>query len=169
MATALVTTPFTPLPATAAGASSAQRAASCAAPTGPSLAAQLSRDLRALLAARRGTVSLALHEPATGLSCALGSSHRGATASLAKVVIMEAALRAKDWGRGLTAWERRKIRPMVTRSDTTVAGRLWNDLGRSRVARLFGVRTGARARALLSPTARAYGLRQLNEVRREQR
>ncbi|GAA1944331.1 hypothetical protein GCM10009837_82980 [Streptomyces durmitorensis] len=203
IATALLTTLLTPLPATAAHASAAQRAqraASCTARSDSALAAQLSRDIRAVLTARRGTVSVALHDPATGLSCTFGSSHRYDTASVAKVMIMEAALRrAQDWGRGLTAWERRKIRPMIIRSDNTAARRLFDDLGQSYIARflgragttattlnpyglwgltrtsaadqlrLLGVLTGARARALLSPTSRAYGLKQLNEVRRDQR
>lgn len=200
IATALVTTLLTPLPATAARASAPQRASACTARSDPALAAQLSRDIRAVLVARRGTVSVAVHDPATGLSCALGSSYRYDTASVAKVLIMEAALRrAQDWGRGLTGWERRKIRPMIIRSDNTAAGRLWNDLGQSYIARflrragttattlnpyglwgltrtsaadqlrLLGVLTGARAPALLSPTSRAYGLKQLNEVRRDQR
>ncbi|MFC8127514.1 serine hydrolase [Streptomyces sp. NPDC057302] len=180
--------------------STAQRAASCTARSDPALAAQLSREIRAVLTARRGTVSVALHDPATGLSCTFGSSHRYDTASVAKVMIMEAALRrAQDWGRGLTAWERRKIHPMITRSDNTAAGRLFDDLGQSYIGRflgragtsattlnpyglwgltrtsaadqlrLLGVLTGARARALLSPRSRAYGLKQLNEVRRDQR
>ncbi|MGW7075641.1 hypothetical protein [Streptomyces sp. NPDC054866] len=103
MAPALVTTLLTPLPATAARASTAQRAAYGAARGDPALAAQLSRDIRAVLVARRSTVSVALHDPATGLSCALGSSRRYDTASVAKVMIMEAALRrAQDWGRGLS-------------------------------------------------------------------
>lgn len=200
IATALVTTLLTPLPATAARASAAQRATACTARSDPAIAAQLSRDIRAVLVARRGTVSVAVHDPATGLSCALGSSRRYDTASVAKVLIMEAALRrAQDWGRGLTGWERGKIRPMIIRSDNTAAGRLWDDLGQSYVARflrragttattlnpygrwgltrtsaadqlrLLGVLTAARARALLSPTSRAYGLKQLNEVRRDQR
>ncbi|MEU5953238.1 serine hydrolase [Streptomyces sp. NPDC047525] len=203
IATALLTTLLTPLPATAAQASAAQRAqraASCTARSDSALAAQLSRDIRAVLTARRGTVSVALHDPATGLSCTFGSSHRYDTASVAKVMIMEAALRrAQDWGRGLTAWERRKIRPMIIRSDNTAARRLFDDLGQSYIARflgragttattlnpyglwgltrtsaadqlrLLGVLTGARARALLSPSSRAYGLKQLNEVRRDQR
>ncbi|MEU3735697.1 hypothetical protein AB0E78_01300 [Streptomyces sp. NPDC032198] len=163
IATALVSTLLSPLPVSAARASTAQRAAFCTARSDSPLAAQLSRDIRAVLTARRGTVAVALHDPATGLSCALGSSYRYDTASIAKVMIMEVTLRrAQDWGRGLTAWERRKIRPMITRSDNTAARRLWADLGRPCIARFLG-------RALLGPTSRAYGLKQLNDVRRDQR
>lgn len=200
IATALVSTLRSPLPVTAARASTAQRAAFCTARSDSPLATQLSRDIRAVLTARRGAVAVALHDPATGLSCALGRSYRYDTASIAKVMIMEATLRrAQDWGRGLTAWERRKIRPMITRSDNTAARRLWDDLGQSRIARflgragtaattlnpyghwgltrtsaadqlrLLGVLTRSRGRALLGPTSRAYGLKQLNEVRRDQR
>ncbi|MCX4667930.1 class A beta-lactamase-related serine hydrolase [Streptomyces sp. NBC_01381] len=200
IATALVTPLLTPLPATAARASTAQRAASCTARSDPALAAQLSRDIRAVLAARRGTVSVAVHDPGTGLNCALADRQRYDTASIAKVMIMEAALRrAQDWRRGLTAWERGRIRPMIIRSDNTAARRLWDDLGMSYIARylrragttdttlnpygfwgltrttaadqlrLLGVLTTARATSLLSPASRAYGLKQLNEVRRDQR
>ncbi|MWA10450.1 hypothetical protein [Streptomyces sp. BA2] len=103
IATAIATALLTPIPATAARASAVQRAPFRTARGDPALAAQLSRDIRAALVARRGTVSVALHDPATGLSCALGSSRRYDTASVAKVMIMEAALRrAQDWGRGLS-------------------------------------------------------------------
>ena len=198
IATALATTLLTPLPATAATASAAQAATPCTAPGNPALASRLSRDIRAALAARRGTVSVVVHDPATGLGCALASRHRYDAASITKVLLMEAALRrAQDWRRGLTAWERRKIRPMIIRSDNTAARRLWNDLGHPYLSRflqragtaattlgpnglwgltrttaadqlrLLGVLTGARA--LLGPSSRAYGLKQLNEVRRDQR
>ncbi|MEV8023099.1 serine hydrolase [Streptomyces sp. NPDC086554] len=200
IATALVTTLLTPLPATAATASTAQRGAPCTARKDASLAAQLSRDIRAVLAARRGTVSVAVHDPDTGLKCAVADRLRYDTASVAKVMIMEAALRrAQDWRRGLTAWERSRIRPMIIRSDNTAARRLWDDLGMSYIARylrragttnttlnpyglwgltrttaadqlrLLGVLTTARAKSLLSQASRAYGLKQLNEVRRDQR
>ncbi|MFD6438174.1 serine hydrolase [Streptomyces venezuelae] len=115
--------------------------------------------------------------------------------------MMEAALRrAQEWSRNLTAWERRRIRPMITTSDNNAAGRLWNDLGhpylnrflrranttsttlgpygrwgltRTTAAdqmRLLGVLSGARhARDVLKERARAYGLRQMADVRRDQR
>ncbi|MGW7072696.1 hypothetical protein ACWGII_20580 [Streptomyces sp. NPDC054855] len=187
-ATALVTTLLAPLPVAAARASTAQRAACGTAPADPSLAAQLSRDLRVLLAARHGVVSVvhhdvALHDPAEGVGCALGSSHRDDTASITKVMIMAAALRrAQDWGRGLTAWEHRTIRPLITRSDNTAAGRLRGDLGQSCVARFLGrAQTAAttlipyarwdlrRLGVLTGARARAYGLEQLNALRRDQR
>ncbi|MEU4995387.1 serine hydrolase [Streptomyces sp. NPDC021622] len=200
IATALVTTLLTPLPATAARASTAQRAASCTARSDLALAAQLSRDIRAVLAARRGTVSVAVHDPGTGLHCAVAERRSYDTASVAKVMIMEAALRrAQDWRRGLTAWERGTIRPMIIRSDNTAARSLWDDLGMPYIARylrragttdttlnpygfwgltrstaadqlrVLGVLTTAKAQSLLSPASRAYGLKQLNEVRRDQR
>ncbi|MFI6086542.1 hypothetical protein [Streptomyces sp. NPDC051218] len=103
IATALATALVPPIPASAARASAAQRAASRTARSDPTFAAQLTRDIRAALVARRSTVSVALHDPATGLSCALGSSRRYDTASVAKIMIMEAALRrAQAWGRGLS-------------------------------------------------------------------
>ncbi|MEV0319545.1 serine hydrolase [Streptomyces sp. NPDC050658] len=204
IATALVATLLGPLPATvtatAPKAGTAQLAAPCTARKDPTLATRLSRDIRAVLAARSGTVSVAVHDPDTGLNCALAESRPYDTASIAKVMIMEAALRrAQDWRRGLTAWERRKIRPMIIRSDNTAARRLWDDLGQPYIARflrragttattlnpyglwgltrttaadqlrLLGVLTTSRAKSLLTPASRAYGLKQLNEVRRDQR
>ncbi|MFF1375334.1 serine hydrolase [Streptomyces sp. NPDC058308] len=158
----------------------------------------MSRDIRAALSSRRGTVSVSVRDTRTGLVCDLASRRRYDSASVVKVLVMEAALRrAQEWGRGLTDWERRKIRPMITVSDNNATGRLWSDLGRSRLSRFlrrvgttattlgsYGrwglTRTTAvdqlrllgaltEARGVLGPGSRAYGLRQLADVRRDQR
>ncbi|MEW2394312.1 serine hydrolase, partial [Streptomyces venezuelae] len=155
----------------------------------------------ALFSTSAPSVSVAVHDTRTGLACHLAANRRYDAASVTKVLMMEAALRrAQEWSRNLTAWERRRIRPMITTSDNNAAGRLWNDLGhpylnrflrrvgttsttlgphgrwgltRTTAAdqmRLLGVLTGARhARDVLKERARAYGLRQMADVRRDQR
>ncbi|MFF3646065.1 serine hydrolase [Streptomyces sp. NPDC002564] len=198
LAAALTTALLAPIPATAAEAGVRQGAALCTAGRDRGLAARMSKDIRAALSSRTGSVSVAVHDTRTGLVCELAGRRQYDSASIVKVLMMEAALRrAQEWGRGLTAWERRRIRPMITASDNEAARRLWSDLGHPYLARfldrvgttatalgsygrwgltrttaadqmrLLGVLTGARA--VLRPGARAYGLRQMAEVRRDQR
>ncbi|MEV7191731.1 serine hydrolase [Streptomyces sp. NPDC093510] len=198
VAAALTTALLAPIPATAAEAGHPQGAALCTAGRDRTLAARMSQDIRAALSSRAGTVSVAVHDTRTGLVCELASRRRYDSASVAKVLMMEAALRrAQEWRRGLTGWEHRRIRPMITTSDNVAAQRLWSDLGYSYLARflrrvgttattlgsygrwgltgttaadqlrLLGVLTGAHD--VLRPGSRAYGLRQMAEVRRDQR
>ncbi|MET7363027.1 serine hydrolase [Streptomyces sp. NPDC005562] len=198
LAAALTTVLLAPIPATAADAGRRQGGELCTAGRDRAFAARMSRDIRAALSSRRGTVSIAVHDTRTGLVCNLASRRRYDAASVVKVLMMEAALRrAQEWGRGLTAWERRRIRPMITVSDNTATTWLWRNLGQPRLSRflrhvgttsttlgpygfwgltgttaadqmkLLGVLTGARGD--LRPSSRAYGLRQMAEVRRDQR
>ncbi|WP_306333969.1 serine hydrolase [Streptomyces sp. KL118A] len=202
-AAALTTALLAPIPVTAAEASRPQQgsAALCTAGQDRTLAARMSKDIRAALSSRAGSISVAVHDTRTGLACHLAEQRRYDAASVTKVLMMEAALRrAQEWRRNLTAWERRRIRPMITTSDNNAAGRLWSDLGypylsrflrrvgtsattlgsygrwgltRTTAAdqmRLLGALTGARGvRDVLKPSAREYGLRQMAEVRRDQR
>ncbi|CAM5226327.1 hypothetical protein SALBM135S_10096 [Streptomyces alboniger] len=206
LAAALATALLTPVPATAADAGRLQGtgtgtgagAALCSADRDRTLAARMTQDIRAALANRAGTVSIALYDTRTGLVCRLANHRRYDAASIAKVLMMEATLRrAQDWRRGLTAWERAKIRPMITHSDNEAARRLWADLGHAYLKRFlhiagttrttpgsygyWGLTTttaadqlrllGALAtdRGVLGPRARAYGLRQMADIRRDQR
>ncbi|MFF8658772.1 serine hydrolase [Streptomyces huasconensis] len=201
IAAALTTALLSPIPAAAADASDQQGAALCTADRDHPLAARVSQDIRAALSSRAGSVSVAVHDTRTGLVCELASHRQYDAASLAKVLMMEGALRrAQEWGRGLTAWEHRRIRPMITRSDNPAAGQLWSNLGRPYLSRflrrvgttatvlgpygywgltrttaadqqrLLGVLTDAPdVRGLLRPNARAYGLRQMADVRSDQR
>ncbi|MBM7173637.1 serine hydrolase [Streptomyces sp. G44] len=201
IAAALTTALLTPIPAAAADASDQQGATLCTAGRDATFAARVSQDIRAALSSRAGSVSVSVHDTRTGLVCELASHHRYDAASVAKVLMMEAALRrAQEWGRGLTAWEHRRIRPMITRSDNDAAGRLWSNLGRPFLSRflhragttgttlgpygywgltrttaadqqrLLGVLTGAPGvHGVLGPNARAYGLRQMADVRSDQR
>lgn len=213
VAAAITTALLVPIPATAATAGDLQGADLCTtdnagtaglagtagtADRDPTLAARMSKDIRAALWSRAGTVSVSVHDSRTGLVCELASRRRYDAASVAKLLVMEAALRrAQEWRRGLTGWERRRIRPMITVSDNHAAQRLWNDLGYRYLSRflrrvgttattlgtygrwgltgttaadqsrLLDVLTGVRG--ILGPRARAYGLRQMAEVRRDQR
>ncbi|MET8688676.1 serine hydrolase [Streptomyces sp. NPDC004732] len=202
VAAALTTVLLAPIPATAADAGHHQQGpALCTAGRDRTLAARMSKDIRAALSSRAGSVSVAVHDTRTGLVCDLAGQQRYDAASVTKVLMMEAALRrAQDWRRNLTGWERRRIRPMITASDNDAARRLWNDLGHPYLSRflrrvgtsattlgsygrwgltrttaadqmrLLGVLSGARGgRGVLKPSAREYGLRQMADVRRDQR
>ncbi|MGH4027558.1 serine hydrolase [Actinomycetota bacterium Odt1-20B] len=205
VAAALTSALLTPVPlATAAAASTGQGtqgsalAAPCTAAKDPTLAKNLSRDLKAALAHRSGTVSVSLHDDRTGLTCDLSGQRRYDAASVAKVLILETALRrAESWRRKLTGWEQRNARPMITRSDNGAAWRLWTDLGHTTLSRFLRrvgttattlghdgywglTRTTAAdqlrllgvltgARDVLRASSRAYGLNLLSQVRRDQR
>ncbi|MET7384525.1 serine hydrolase [Streptomyces sp. NPDC005529] len=193
---AVVPVLFAPVSAVAANAGTAQVPAVCRAPRDPDLAARMSRDLQAALSARRGAVSVAVHDDRTGLSCAVASDRQYDAASIAKVMIMEGVLRrAESLRRGLTRWELANVRPMITRSDNASAVRLWTDLGRGYLSRFLS-RAGT-SRTVLGPKGyfgltrttaddqmrlldvltdtrsflktRGYGLRLLTEVRGDQR
>ncbi|MGY0023259.1 serine hydrolase [Streptomyces sp. YJ-C3] len=181
---------------TAPTAQAAERNPTCRAPKNPALAKQLTRDLRSALAGRRGTVSVALHDNRTNLNCTLDAGLSYDSASIVKVLMLEATLRrAQQRGRPLTPWEGRNLRPMIRSSDNAAASRLWNDLGRPYLAgtlrragttrtslgpygywgltrttaadqlRLLGGLTGPRPFV----TYRAYGLKLMSEVRKDQR
>ncbi|MEV3856270.1 serine hydrolase [Streptomyces sp. NPDC050095] len=177
-------------------ATAAERTPICRAPNNPALAKQLTRDLRAALAKRSGTVSLALYDDRTRASCVLGEGIRYDSASIVKVLIMEATLRrAEAWGRPLTGWERRNIRPMIHSSDNMAASRLWNDVGQPSLAATLNragttrtslgpygywglTRTTAADQlrllgALTNPhsflKSRSYALKLMGEVRKDQR
>ena len=198
VAAAVVSALIAPGAAVAVGASTAQLPVACSSSRDPALAARMSRDIRAALSSRQGTVSLAVHDDDTGLTCALAGTRQYDSASIVKVMIMEAVLRrAEQLGRGLTRWELANLRPMITRSDNTAARRLWTNLGHVSLARFLAragtsgtalgpggywglTRTTAadqlrlldvltRTGSLLRATSRAYGLKLLNQVRSDQR
>ncbi|MBO1335411.1 serine hydrolase [Streptomyces sp. VRA16 Mangrove soil] len=193
-ALAAVTALLTATPTAAA----ADRTPTCRAPKHPALAKQLARDIRAALAHRRGTVSLAVHDDRTKVDCTLAPATRYDSASIVKVLMMEATLRrAENRDRPLTRWERGNVRPMIRSSDNTAASRLWNDLGHPYLAatlhragttrtslgpygywgltrttaadqmRLLAALTGPRS--FLSAGSRAYGLKLMSEVQKNQR
>ncbi|MFI6940885.1 serine hydrolase [Streptomyces sp. NPDC050418] len=178
------------------GAPVAPLAPACRSPRDPGLAARMSKDIRAALSSREGTVSVAVHDDDSDLWCALDAGRQYDAASVAKVLIMETVLwRAEQLRRKLTQFEARRVPPMIQVSDNAAAGQLWQDLAPWRVeqflakakaasttpgpGRLWGLtRTTAvdqmrllgvltQARSFLR--SRAYGLKQLAQVRKDQR
>lgn len=90
----------------------------------------VSAAIASYLRTRRGSVSVALYDARTGRTVTYADATLHYSASIAKVSIMDAVLRrAAVQGRGLTAWERSQLVPMITRSDNAAATRLWNDVG----------------------------------------
>ncbi|WP_159043895.1 MULTISPECIES: serine hydrolase [unclassified Streptomyces] len=181
-----------------AAATAATDAALCTTDRDRTLAGRMTQDIRAALAHRRGSVSLAMYDTRTHTVCRLANHRRYDAASVAKVLMMEATLRrAQERRRPLTAWERARVRPMITRSDNEAARRLWADLGHAYLKRFLRVAKTTRTtpgsygywgltattaadqlrllgalaedRGVLTARARAYGLRQMAAVRRDQR
>jgi hypothetical protein len=119
----------------------------CHAPHAPALAARLSRDIKAALSKRRGTVSLAVYDD-RGVTCTRAGTLRYDSASVVKVLIMEGLLRrAEELGRRLTPWEAANVRPMIVSSDNGSAVRLWAALGH-RYLNTFLTRARTRATVL---------------------
>ncbi|SED61207.1 Beta-lactamase enzyme family protein [Streptomyces sp. TLI_105] len=110
----------------------------CTSSREPTLAARLSQDIAAALKGREGTVSVALHDPVRGLRCRLADTVPYDSASIAKVLIMQAVLgRAEELGRVPTRLESRRLKAMITRSDNTAATELWEGLSRARLNRVL--------------------------------
>ncbi len=110
----------------------------CTSSREPTLATRLSQDIAKALGGRDGTVSVALHAPARGLRCRLDDTLVYDSASIAKVLILEAVLgRAAELGRAPTRPEFQRMRAMITRSDNKAAGELWQGLSRARLTRVL--------------------------------
>lgn len=110
----------------------------CTSSREPTLAARLSRDIAKALKGRESTVSLAVHDPGRGLRCRLADTDAYDSASIAKVLIMQAVLgRAEELGRAPTRLEARRLKAMITRSDNTAASELWKGLSRARLKRVL--------------------------------
>lgn len=110
----------------------------CTSSREPALATRLSQDIATALKGRDGTVSVALHDPARGLRCRLDDTRAYDSASIAKILILEAVLgRAAELGRAPTGPESQRMRAMITRSDNKAAGELWKGLSRARLDRVL--------------------------------
>ncbi|GGL70790.1 hypothetical protein GCM10010129_12890 [Streptomyces fumigatiscleroticus] len=102
------------------------------------LAAELSRDITAALAGRRGTIALGLHDRTTGTTCTLRPFAAYDSASVVKVTILSALLwDAERHGRWLTDRETALSRAMITRSDNDAADTLWRQLGPVKIRRFL--------------------------------
>lgn len=110
----------------------------CTSTREPTLAARLSQDIASVLKGREGTVSVAVHDPGRGLRCRLADTLAYDSASIAKVLIMQAVLgRAEELGRAPTRLEARRLKAMITRSDNAAASDLWDGLSRARLNRVL--------------------------------
>ncbi|WP_419994052.1 serine hydrolase [Streptomyces boninensis] len=113
-------------------------AVTCTSEDHPGIARQLERDLRKALQGRPGTAAFAVHDARRGIDCAHNPRRRIETASVAKLMIMQAvAYRAKQEHRTLSPSEKQQLRPMITASDNNAASRLWSHVGRERMQRFL--------------------------------
>ena len=152
-------------------------------------------ELRSYLANRPGAVGVSVRLPGSDdVFSYTKTSNRNVTASIVKTEIMAAVmLKAQDAGRGLTAWEKSKIVPMIRQSDNAATTALYTHIGRknglTRVSQRLGM-TGTisdpadhwgltstvprdqarlmehfyRATGVLSATNRSYGMTQMKNV-----
>ncbi|MEO5875795.1 MAG: serine hydrolase [Streptosporangiaceae bacterium] len=154
LAAALTLLPVTVLPAAPASAATARY---CTSKTHPKLAKRLSADLRTALRGRSSTTSFALYDRRRGLWCFLASTRRYDSASTVKVAVVATLLKLAH-KRGLTAREKSLARAAITRSDNNATSKLWSQVGRARVQRLFDQLGMRSTRA--SPSAH-WGLTQI--------
>ncbi len=170
----------------------------CSSVHNPQLAARLSQDIATALTGRQDTVAFAVSDAKTGVSCTYHASWHFDSASVVKVTIMGAVLRrAEDEHRYLTDWEVGNLEQMITASDNTAATDLWNSLGMPylqtflKLAGMNDTQLGAdgywgltqitaadELKALdvytgnpsvLTPAAKAYGLKLMSQVEADQR
>ncbi|GAA1388523.1 FG-GAP-like repeat-containing protein [Luteococcus peritonei] len=145
--------------------------------------------------ARSGSVAVAYRAEgsSTIYSYAKGSA-TNVTASIVKVQVMATVMyQAQQQGRGLTAWEKSKIVPMIRNSDNAATSALWDHVGRGpavkRVLDRMGLRSTtpgpggywgltvtsapdnvvlvdhfSRSNPVLNATNRAYGLSEMRKV-----
>lgn len=128
---------LTPSPAGAAGCSSAFSA---------SFAADLARRYPGI------KVTAAVYDTRSGCWHHLNQGLRVTTASVIKAQVLGAVLlRAQDQGRGLTAWERSQIRPMIRYSFNTETSALYDSVGSTAGMHATDPRFGATATTHVRP------------------
>ena len=117
-------------------------AAGCADPFPPELHAAIARDFP------DQRVTAAVHDLRTGCWYHLAPGTVMTTASVIKAQFLAGVLlRAQDEGRGLTAWERDRVVPMMERSHNPPASDLYlslgGDAGQERIDQRFGLSSTA--------------------------
>src|SRR4051794_3762513 len=111
-------------------AASAPKAVTCTSTSNPTLAAKLTRDIRAAEKGRSSRVAVWVDDPNAGITCSLDGSSHFDSASIVKVIIMGAMLRkVLDEHRYLTDTEVKRLRAMIIKSDNDAASALWKKLG----------------------------------------
>ena len=92
---------------------------------------ELSPSAVSYIQSRSGTVGVSIYNNKTGKTYTYNGGWQVRTASIIKVGIMAAVMdRAQRGGRGLTAWEKGQLWPMITQSDNNAATTLWNSANR---------------------------------------
>lgn len=132
LATATVATlGIATLPAPAVAATAAEFC-STTHPAAQPIVDQLNTGLRHRVGAMgRVHISLAVADPARGITCAVEEHRRTQSASIVKVAIVSAlSLQSHLWGQTLTGGERALSRRAITQSDNDATVRLWEHLGR---------------------------------------
>jgi hypothetical protein len=117
------------------GAPAAAATSICTAPAAhASLAARLSRDIRAAMAGRTDTIAVTVDDRRTGVVCRWDEGHRFDSASVVKATILAALLRwHQETRRPLTANEKSLATAMITQSDNNAASALWAEVGHARL------------------------------------
>ena len=114
---------------------------------GPVTSFPYAKELNAYMAGRPGNTTVAYRKAGTStIMVGTRGSATNVTASIVKVGIMATVMRrAQEAGRGLTAWEKSQLVPMIRQSDNAAASNLWNSIGggpaMGRVLGLMGLRS----------------------------
>ncbi|GHE55644.1 hypothetical protein GCM10018785_26300 [Streptomyces longispororuber] len=162
------------------------------------LAAKLEKDITAALKNRKGTIAVGLHDKTTKTTCALRGSTSFDSASVVKVTVLAALLwDAKKNDRYLTDREADLATAMITRSDNNATSTLWRQLGVGKIKKFLAAAKMTKTvpgadgywgltrinvtdeqkllalvtakNSVLSDNARAYILKLMNKVVRDQR
>ncbi|WP_241834396.1 serine hydrolase [Pseudofrankia asymbiotica] len=123
-------TTWEPVPSGSAPAATASGPPAAAEPDS-SFAPVLAAEFRSYLATRPGAVSVALYDPATGMTVDVTNSTRTGweTASTVKLDILTALLSKTGESGQLTAGQLRLAKPMISISDNASASTLWRAAG----------------------------------------
>ncbi|MEI5103433.1 serine hydrolase [Streptomyces sp. PmtG] len=164
----------------------------------PELAKKLTKDITAALKNRKGTIAVGLHDKATKTTCTLRGTTSFDSASVVKVTVLATLLwDAKKNDRYLTDRESSLSKAMITKSDNNATTALWRQLGASKVKKFLAAAKMTKTvpgsggywgltrinvkdeqkllalitapNSVLSDNGRAYILKLMNQVVRDQR
>jgi beta-lactamase class A len=98
------------------------------------LAARLSRDIKAALAGRHDYYAVTVFDRTREVACTLNENAHFHSASVVKATILAALLRwHQETGKPLTANEKHLATLMITQSDNNAATALWDEAGHARL------------------------------------
>ncbi|MGW1980293.1 serine hydrolase [Streptomyces sp. NPDC001889] len=126
-----------PVTATATPAAAAAPQVSCVSKKS-GLAAKLKKDITAALKNRKGTIAFQVDDAVTGTSCSLRASTKFDSASVVKATVLGALLHdAQRSKRKLTSREQSLAKAMITKSDNASTTTLWKQLGMTKIKRFL--------------------------------